>query len=237
MSKKKIGKLEKGANKVNRNFIVEKANQGMQESQGKQNTGTRLIKKRSNFCGIEYEKVLLEDPDKSEKENRYHCFVHYLISDDKQTLNIASFVSNGKAGEGSIVLLNLLNHLIKTEELDPSATIVLTPDAEAASFFVTKNITIDQKKLEEFYNSISLNKRDDVEDDPKFYGNVGQVIDALNKRIKSPELSELSVFQPSMLEPSILKSSEGGKRTRKYRKIKTRTYKKSGSKTRSSPQN
>ena len=204
------------------NFIVEKASQASQASQGKKNTGTRLIKKRSNFCGIEYEKVLLEDPDKSEKENRYHCFVHYLISDDKKTLNIASFVSNGKAGEGSKLLLALLNDLIKTGELDHSATIVLTPDAEAAYVFVTKDMPPDQKKLENFYNSISLNKRyvgEDGEDDPKFYGNVGQVIDALNKRIKS---RELSVFQTS-----IFQTSEGGKRTRKFRKIKKRKYRKS----------
>ncbi len=167
---------------------------------------------------IIYQKILLEDPDKSEKENRYSCFIHYLIPTTR-ILHIQTFVCNGESGEGKKLLLALLKNLISTGELNSRATIVLTPDAEAASFFVTKDIEIDQKKLEEFYEKLSLKQRN--ENDPDFYAYVGKVIDKLKKRIAINEL--LSSIQ----ESSMPDQSEGGKRTRKFRKIKKRKYRKS----------
>jgi hypothetical protein len=213
--------------------------EGGKKKRNEVSQGSRiLVRNNSIFDGKEYQKISLEDPTLSEKENKYHCFIHYSISNYRRTLHIQTFVCNAEPGEGSELLLNLLNNLIETEELDPRAQIELTADADAASFFVTKDILIDQTKLEEFYKKLLLKQKD--KDKPEFRAYVGPVTQALNKRRKSSP-SEPSIFQLSILDQSELPSSifkpKGGKRTRKYRKIKTRKYKKSGSKTRSSPQN
>ena len=204
----------------------------------KASQGKQFKKMDSFYDGKKYQKVLLEHPDKSENENKYHCFIHYLISRDKRTLYIQTFVCNGESGEGSNLLLNLLIHLIETEELNSRAKIELTADADAASFYVTKKILIDQKKLEEFYKKISLKQIN--KDTPEFSAYIGKVTEALIKlnekkqrreskkrRELQSSMQESSMQESSMQDQSELKSSEGGKRTRKFRKIKKRKYRKS----------
>lgn len=185
--------------------------------------GIRTLKRsKSIFDKITYNKFSFEYSNKSEKENRHYCFVYYLISEDKRTLYIFLITCNGKSGEGSELLLALLNDLKSERELNSRATIELIADAEAASFFVLKDMVIDQKKLEEFYKKIAFKQIN--EGTPEFSAYVGKVEDAIKRR-ESKKRDELilsqSILQSSMQDP------RGGKRTRKFRKIKKRKYRKS----------
>lgn len=203
---------------ANQAILGSEANQANQASEG-----IRTLKRsKSIFDKITYNKFSFEYSNKSEKENRHYCFVYYLISGYNRTLYIFLITCNGEPGEGSELLLASLNDLKRTGELNSRAKIVLIADAEAASFFVLKDMPIDQKKLEEFYKKIAFKQIN--EGTPEFSAYVGKVEDAIKRR-ESKKRDELilsqSILQSSMQDP------RGGKRTRKFRKIKKRKYRKS----------